>query len=163
MSRADSIVVGPLVQELAAKPQEEQLRLLIEYLGTRSQAKVALAAHILTGGGPPIILRLIREAFAPGRRPTHAVQLLGIVGRIGGPVPYDEWMLIAAGRASPRRLVSVKCSQLLLPLGHAVASPEASRLQKSEGGTFFSENVDARVRVAMEVRVLQRLVESVER
>jgi hypothetical protein len=120
MSRADTIIVGPLAQELAAKPQDEQLPLLIEYLGTHSQAKIALATHILTGGGPPIVSMLIREAFARGRRPTHAVRLLDVVGQIGGPVGVNNWMLLSAAQAVGDKRLRAKCAELLVGLGHAV-------------------------------------------
>ena len=137
---ADSIVVGPLVQELLAKPPEEQLPLLIEYLGTRSHAKIALAKHVLTGGGPAIVSLLIREAFARGRRPKHAVCILAVVGQIGGPIGFDDWMLLSAARGSPNKLVSVKCSQLLVQLGHAAATtpqrPHAVRLRSRKSKLF---------------------------
>ena len=119
MTPATSIPFGPEARALVDKPPSEQLRLLLEYLGTASKRKVELAMYVLTGGGKLIVSLLIHEAFAGGRRPTHAVRLLEIVGRIGGPVEFDEWMLIAAGRASPQKLVRAKCSQLLLKLGRA--------------------------------------------
>jgi hypothetical protein len=121
MNQPESFPFGPEEAALLEKSTEEQVRRLIDYLGTTSKRKLALATHVLSRGGPPIVPLLIREAFARGRRPAHALRLLGIVGRIGGPVSFDDWMLLSAGRASPSKLVSAKCSQLLLELGHAVA------------------------------------------
>ena len=90
MSASNSIIVGPLVQELLAKPPEEQLPLLIEYLGTCSRAKVALAQRVLNGGGPAIVSLLIRGAFASGRRPMHTMAILEIVAQIGEPLGLDS-------------------------------------------------------------------------
>jgi hypothetical protein len=120
MTSTPSIPFGPEAKALLEKSPPEQLRLLIEYLGTQSQAKIALATHVLTGGGPPIVSMLIHEAFAKGRRPTHAVRLLAIVGRIGGPINFDDWMLLSAARIARSKLIRGKCEQLLAQLGHAV-------------------------------------------
>ena len=85
-----------------------------------SLIRVRLATHILTGGGPPIVSLLIREAFARGRRPSHAVRLLDVVGWIGAPLGVNNWMLLSAAQAVGDKRLRAKCAELLVGLGHDV-------------------------------------------
>jgi hypothetical protein len=97
----------------------EQLRILIDYLGTTSKRRVALATHVLNGGGPEIIPLLIREAFSRERRPSHAVRLLDIVARIGGPISFDDRMLLSVGRHVGHKALRAKCVELLMQVSYA--------------------------------------------
>jgi hypothetical protein len=129
---SQSFPFGPEEAALLENPPEEQLRTLIDYLGTTSERKRTLATHVLTCGGPPIVSLLLHHAFVKGRRQAHAVRLLDIVGRIGGPVNFDDWMLLSAARSLPnKKLVGLKCSQLLLQLGHAATAEYCSSIKAS--------------------------------
>ena len=132
MNVTADISLKPAFDALLEKPEGEQLRLLIEYVGSQNTQKSALAAHLLIGAGPGIVPLLIREAFARVKRPAHAVRLLDIVSRIGGPVDADNWMLIAAARALPNKRISDRCSRLLVELGPAVANQPAATRPASE-------------------------------
>ena len=121
-------------QALLDMPGPEQLRLLIEYAGSKNKQKVELAMQVLAGGGPPIVPLLIRQAFARGRRPTHAVNLLGIVGRIASPLDLDNWMRLFAGGTSSSKRVRARCTQLLLQLGHEVVATKFAAGQMGTPG-----------------------------
>jgi hypothetical protein len=116
MNLTADISLKPEFDALLEKPENEQLRLLIDYVGSKNGQKSALAADLLAGAGPGIVPLLLHEAFARGRRPTHTVRLLDIVGRVGGPVDPRYLLLISSGRALPNKIISDACSRLVLEL-----------------------------------------------
>jgi len=128
MSLTVDIALKAAFDALLEKPEGEQLRLLIEYVGSQNKQKSALATHLLVGAGPGVVPLLIRQAFARIKRPAHAVRLLDIVSRIGGPVDATHRMLILSATALPNKRISDRCSRLLVELGHALANqPRGTR------------------------------------